>query len=299
MNVTHPGMESLLWDLRARGYVLAKSSFRTGRPDRITLPLTTAAGLPLVAKAYPAGMGTRVFANMVDVWRSSFGERRRPPGLPRPVEYLVEPGILIMERAEGFPLVERPVEPSVLDDAVRLLTSLHDSTAKSRHLRSSKRIVKSIKRKAETASAVAPELRDAFGAAAQALDASRVEDLELVPSHGDFSPRNLVLGADRLVLIDWDRFQAADPARDLAYLGTWCWAWKVRQHEPPDWRVLDRAVALYDSLRPQGAVRKRLPFHVAAGLIRIAHSVVELWPKDRSVVPRLLQEAQHQLRMTS
>jgi aminoglycoside phosphotransferase (APT) family kinase protein len=235
---------------------------------------------------------------MVEVWRSSFGERRRPPGLPRPVDYLVEQGILIMERVEGFPLVERqPMEQSALDDAVHLLTSLHDSNATSRQIRSSRRIVRSIRRKAERVSTVAPKFQGAFAAAAEALDAGRVEDLELVPSHGDFSPRNLVLGSNRLVLIDWDRFQAADPARDLAYLGTWCWAWKVRQREPPHWLVLDRAVALYDSLRPQAAVRQRLRFHIAAGLIRIAHSIVELWPAERSVVPRLLQEAQQQLRM--
>ncbi|HEY7447642.1 MAG TPA: phosphotransferase [Vicinamibacterales bacterium] len=291
-------MEPLVQNLRAHGYSIAENRFRTGRPDRVTFPLTTAAGLPLVGKVSPAGVGDRVFANMVEVWRSSFGERRRPPGLPRPVDYLVEQGILIMERVEGFPLVERqPMEQSALDDAVHLLTSLHDSNATSRQIRSSRRIVRSIRRKAERVSTVAPKFQGAFAAAAEALDAGRVEDLELVPSHGDFSPRNLVLGSNRLVLIDWDRFQAADPARDLAYLGTWCWAWKVRQREPPHWLVLDRAVALYDSLRPQAAVRQRLRFHIAAGLIRIAHSIVELWPAERSVVPRLLQEAQQQLRM--
>ncbi|HEY7441620.1 MAG TPA: phosphotransferase [Vicinamibacterales bacterium] len=293
-------MEPLVQNLRAHGYTIAESRFRTGRPDRVTFPLTTAAGLSLVAKLYPAGVGDRVFANMVDVWQSSFGEQRRPPGLPRPVDYLAEPGILIMERVEGSPLVERkPLDQSALDGAVHLLTSLHNSTATSRQIRSSRRIVRSIQRKAERAGTVAQEFQGAFAAAAEALEAGRVEDVTLVPSHGDFSPRNLVLGSSGLVLIDWDRFQAADPARDLAYLGTWCWAWNVRQRELPHWLVLDRAVALYDSLRPQAAVRPRLPFHIAAGLIRIAYSIVELWPAERSVVPRLLQEAQQQLRMVS
>jgi Phosphotransferase enzyme family len=300
MNLTDPGTEQLLSSLRSRGYDSAGGSFRTGRPDRTTIPLTTRAGLPVVAKLYPAGKGEGVFTNMIDVWRSSFGERRRPPGLPRPIEYLAEQGILIMERVDGVPLAERPhVEPSLLDDAVCLLASLHESNAKSTQMRSSKGIVKSIRRKAATASTLAPEFQEAFGTAAEALDACRIEDQELVASHGDFSPRNLVHGSDRLVLIDWDRFQTADPARDLAYLGIWCWAGKVRQRERSDWSVLERTVAHYDSLRPQAAVRKRLPFHIAAGLIRIAHSVVELWPAERSIVPRLLQEAQCQLRMTS
>ncbi|MGH9148167.1 MAG: phosphotransferase [Vicinamibacterales bacterium] len=264
----------------------------------MTLALTTRTGLPVVAKVYPCGSGDRVFGNMLRVWRSPFGENRRPPGLPRPVDYLPDLGILVMERVEGFPLAEHNhIEPMVLDDVVRLLVSLHESSATSGLVRSSKGIVKSVQRKAGHAAMLAPELSESFHRAADALGACRVEDRELVASHGDFSPRNLVLGRDRLALIDWDRFQVADPARDVAYLGLWSWAARVRKKQTADWSVLDRTVAHYDSLRPQAAITQRLHFHVAAGLLRVAHSVVTLWPTERSVVPCLIREAERQLRI--
>ncbi len=284
--------------LRQRGYARTPETFRTGRPDRVTLALTTRTGVPVVAKVYPCGNGETVFANMLRVWRSPFGENRHPPGLPQPVDYLPDLGILVMARVEGFPLAERNhIEPTVLDDVVRLLASLHESTATSRLVRSSMGIVKSIRRKAEHAAMLAPELGESFHQAADALAACRVGDRELVPSHGDFSPRNLMLGREGLVLIDWDRFQIADPARDVAYLGLWSWAGHVRKGQAPDWSVLDRTVAHYDSLRPQAAIKARLHFHIAAGLLRVAHSIVALWPRERSVVPRLIGEARQQLQI--
>jgi len=291
-------VELIVESLRQRGYAPTAETFRTGRPDRVTLALTTRSGLPVVAKMYPRGTGDSVFANMLRVWRSPFGENRRPPGLPQPVDYLPDLGILVMERVEGLPLAERDyIEPTILDDVVRLLTSLHESSATSGLVRSSKHIVNSIRRKAEQAATLAPEWGDLFHQAADTLAACRVEDRELVASHGDFSPRNVMMGRDRLTFIDWDRFQVADPARDVAYLGLWCWAAYVRKRQTADWAVLDRTVAHYDSLRPQAAIKQRLHFHIAAGLLRVAHSVVTLWPTERSAVPRLIREAQRQLRI--
>ena len=284
--------------LSKQGYTVAEGPFPTGRPDQLALAATSRAGLPVIAKVYPAGRGQIAFANMVEVWRSSFGESRRPPGLPRVIDYLSDPEILIMERVAGRPLVESPaLDPALLDDAIGLLASLHESDAKPSQVRSSKRIVKSIKRKTEDSLRLAPDLTETFSQATVELEERREGDRELVPSHGDFSPRNVVIGSGRLVVIDWDRFQIADPARDVAYLGTWCWAAHVRQGRQPDWSVLDRTVTKYDTLRPQAAVRERLHFHIAAGLIRIAHSIVESWPTERSAVPRLIQEAVRHLRM--
>lgn len=298
-SIAPAGIDQVLGVLRNHGYVTADGNFPTGRPDRVTVAMTTRAGLPVVAKWYPSGGGHLAYANMREVWRSSFGERRRPPGLPRPVEYLPDPGILIMERVEGHPLAERRTSrPEVLDEVVGLLASLHESDARPVRRRHSQSIVRSIQRKAENLRTLAPDLAEMFYGAARALEEFCPADRELVPSHGDFSPRNVFLSSDRLMLIDWDRFQSADPARDVAYMGLWCWASNVRQAQRPeaDWSVLERTATRYDSLRPDAAVRERLHFHIAAGLIRIAHSIVQLWPAERSVVPELIQEALRRLR---
>src|SRR5436309_3045303 len=84
--------EPLVQALRSRGYHSDGASFPTGRPDRATLALVTRAGIPVVAKLYSSGGGATTYANMQELWRSSFGERRRPPGLPQPIEYLPDVG---------------------------------------------------------------------------------------------------------------------------------------------------------------------------------------------------------------
>jgi len=60
--------------------------------------------------------------------------------------------------------------------------------------------------------------------------------------------------------------------------------------------VLDRVVGTYNSLRPEALIEARLRFHIAAGLVRIAHSLVELWREDAYLVPQLATEALYQLR---
>ena len=289
--------EPLVQALRSRGYHSDGASFPTGRPDRATLALVTRAGLPVVAKLYSSGGGATTYANMQELWRSSFGERRRPPGLPQPIEYLPDVGAVIMERLPGRPFVELGASGTdVVDKAIGLLASLHGCEAQPSTQRTVRRIVRSVCRKAETVGQVAPRFADSFREVAEALEGAEVEEPELVPCHGDFSPRNVLVGADRLALIDWDRLQRADPARDLAYFGAWCWTWALRQGRPASWSMLDRVVARYESLRPGASIEARLGFHVAAGLMRIAQGLVTLWSDDAHLVPQLTAEALRRLR---
>ena len=289
--------EPLVQALRSRGYHSDGASFPTGRPDRATLALVTRAGLPVVAKLYSSGGGATTYANMQELWRSSFGERRRPPGLPQPIEYLPDVGALIMERLPGRPFVELGAsDTDVVDDAIGLLASLHGCEAQPSTQRNAGRIARSVWRKADTVGQVAPQFADSFREVAETLEAAEVEEPDLVPCHGDFSPRNVLVGADRLALIDWDRLQRADPARDLAYFGAWCWTWALRQGRPACWSMLDRVVARYESLRPDASIEARLSFHVAAGLVRIALGLVTLWPDDARLVPQLTAEALRRLR---
>jgi aminoglycoside phosphotransferase (APT) family kinase protein len=233
---------------------------------------------------------------MMSAWRSSFGERRRPPGLPRPLGYDGEHGALLMEWIDGRPWLELgPWDKRRLEEAVSLLTSLHDSESTPARKRSSRRVVASVRRKAAAAATLAPDLAPRFLDAAEALAARCPPDVELVPSHGDFSPRNVLVAKDRVVLIDWDRFQRADPARDIASLGAWFWLACLREGHSPSWAVLEQAVTAYERLRPEASLRERLAFHTAAALVRLAFSRVVLWRSERHFVPRLLAEAMQRI----
>ena len=293
---------SVLEALDSHGYVPASGGsarFSVGRPDRETFPMAAADGSDVVVKVYADGRGEATFRNMNILWRSSFGEGRRPPGLPRPIEYLrdreTDGGALVMERLAAPSLLELgTLRDEHLEFAMQLAADLHRSGVAAPRTRSAKKIVRSVERKAQRVMALAPHLGADLARVAAALEEHRGRDAELVPCHGDFSPRNVLVGATRNAVIDWDRLQLADPARDVAYFGTWCWVQGLRSGVN-DWSVLDRAVASYQSRRPEVELTSRIGFHVAAGLARIAHGLVELWPAQAHLVPRLSAEALRRL----
>ncbi|MEO8348160.1 MAG: phosphotransferase [Acidobacteriota bacterium] len=278
--------------LATRGYETLRERFVTGRPDRAALPLVTRSVGQAVGKVYPFGGGEAAFRNMTEVWASSFGARRRPPGLPRPLEYLPEAGVLVMERLEGRPLAELGLsERSELGRPMALVADLHGSDARPERTRDPRAILRSLDRKANRVADLAPEFAAPIREVVEKLAARVPPRAPLVPSHGDFSPRNVLVAPGRLALIDWDRFQWAEPARDVAYAGVWCWARALRDGRERGWSVLDAAAESYDRVRPGALNAASLSFHAAAGLVRIAHGLVELWPREASLAPRLASEA--------
>lgn len=287
---------SLAASLRNLGCEVDERVFAIGRPDRLTLAVRTPEGRVAVAKAYPLSEAAAVFAQWQCVWGSSFGQRRVPPGMPEPLRLVEQLGVVLTERIAGQPLAAGALDPATFDAAVRLIAELHDCDARPERRRSSRGILRSLGRKFQLVSNTSPDLAERMRRVLSALEAARAHDAELVPSHGDCSPRNVLAAAGRLVLVDWDRLQWADPARDLAYFGTWNWKQDLRQGRAPDRNWLARAVAVYDACRPHASVDKRLPFHVAAGLVRQTASIVQLWPEELELTPALLDLALNELK---
>lgn len=283
--------------LRALGFRVESGDFSIGRPDRPTLAVRGPDGGAAIAKAYPPGAAVTAYDNLRRVWQSSFGCRRAPPGVPEPLAFLADIDALITDRVAGQPLAATVnLDLEVFDDSIRLIAELHASDAQPARRRTSRGILRSLGRKLEFVARAAPQFTEGMRAVVGALEAARPNDRELVPSHGDCSPRNILVAADRLVLIDWDRLQLADPARDVAYCGIWNWKQDLKQGRAPRRELLERAAEVYETCRPLAHIRRRLPFHVAAGLIRQAASLVQLWPEDIALVPGLLELARKELR---
>jgi aminoglycoside phosphotransferase (APT) family kinase protein len=220
--------------------------------------------------------------------------------MPQPIDYFPDLNALIMEHIEGRPLVELgDADSKVLAEAVRLVACLHESEAEPRKWRDTRRIVRALGEKVRHSIETDPRYATVLEPVIEALEAARVDEAELVPCHGDFSPRNVLVGSGRVVLIDWDRLQWADPARDLAYAAAWCWVWALRRKVPAEWSVLQQVVDEYARCRSIVLTERGLSFHVAAGLLRIAHAMVTLWPADAPLVPRLAAEALGRLRQLS
>jgi aminoglycoside phosphotransferase (APT) family kinase protein len=281
--------------LATLGYTADPIAFATGRPDHATVRARTRHGTQVVAKLCPHH-GEQAFKNMRALWASSFGALRKPPGLPQPLDYIPDPGILISENVEGSPLARTPhISEKDARTTIELLAALHDCDARPQSRRTSRGIVRSARRKADRIAQLAPQYAEAARSLADAIAAQRVSDTELVPSHGDFSPRNVLVSSDRFVLIDWDRLQLADPARDVVYFGISTWLPRLRRGRLPNRDLLEEAIQGYTAFRPSAKLKSQLHFHIAAGLLRIACSLVDLWPTEAYLVPALITLARGEL----
>ncbi|HZO85480.1 MAG TPA: aminoglycoside phosphotransferase family protein [Verrucomicrobiae bacterium] len=287
--------DKIVDSLHRRGYRLEKT-FASGRPDRPTFGMVSQSGTRVVAKIYPSELGERAFANMQQLWRSPFGTQRTPPALAQPLEYLPDIGALIMEWIEGQPLTELgALSDSNLEQSIRLLAELHQCGIQPELTRNWRGILRSVKRKAERIAELAPQYSDEVRTVIERLEATRIRDSELACSHGDFSPRNVLVSSQRWLLMDWDRLQRADPARDVAYFGTWPWRETLLRGRLPNRSSLEKAARIYESIRPGCDLEKRLPFHIAAGMVRVACGLVELWPQQAYLIPGLAKVALREL----
>jgi len=251
----------------------------------------------LVAKRYASPEGAAAAsATLTALWRSTFGETRTPPGVPRPEPLESGSRTLLMERLDGPTLSTRGVLPPADQEAgaAVLLAELHASGVQVGRTRSARGVVRSLRRKA--ADLADDALGPSFAAVADRAARHLPADGTLVPTHGDFSPRNLMVTATGLRLIDFDRFQMASPARDVAYWGAWHWSTALLRDTEPSWVAGDEFVATYAARRPGAArdVHEGLGFHRAAALLRIVHGWSALAVR-RDAAARILLEADRQL----
>ena len=279
--------------LRA-GYRVDPSA--SGPPRGSAWPLLAPEGRPAVAKIFPSGKGNAAFLNMQKLWQSSFGRRRSSPGLPGPIEYLPAINAVIMERCDGPSLAEPGrLTDEMIVQAIHLLAALHDCDAQPETRRTSRGILRSMQRKADQISQLIPQHRDCIASVVQAMEAARMRDSELLPSHGNFTPACVIAVASGLRFNEWTRFQCADPCRDLASFGIATWKNSLMRGRMPDRSLLKRALAVYESARPNAKIRKRLPFHVAASLLRLACVLAESKASEAYLVPTLASLALREL----
>lgn len=236
-------------------------------------------GDTVLVKRYVAGGAEAVHSAMCALWASPFGRSRRPPGLPRPRGVDPVRGEVEMQFLTGD-LIGRRGDPGLsvglTPDVGRLLLDLHRSGVRVDRRRDPAALVRSGRRKVD-------ELTRAAGprSAVPALARQVVEGLaaaigptgRLVVSHGDFSPRNVLLTASGLVLIDFDRLQMAEPARDISYWGAWHWVTGLSSGHLPTWQVGDDLAESYlrSSSGPRDDVSPSWTFYRVSALLRIVH----------------------------
>ena len=240
-------------------------------------------GQAVVLKRYtgPRAASTAQAAHDVAtaLWNSSFGATRRPPGLPRPIAVVAAAGVVVTERLDGPMLGARGDLGGALTDApeaagfladlhAALLGSVSGGAVRSRGTTA---IVRSLRRKVAE-----PELQTVAAMATQVVDRIEREALPTdayVPTHGDFTTRNVVVTTTGLCLIDLDRVRLAAPGRDVGYWRAWCWTTQLLAGGEPSWAATEPFVRAYADHSPTAAavLDNSLPHHMAAGLLRIVH----------------------------
>ena len=267
-----------------------------GHDDRLVQRIA-ADGADVIRKRYQHADAVEVFDAMTDLWRSPLGAGRVPPGLPRPLGLHADRHGMDMACIDGRMLGERGdvgFLPQRLSDVADLLADLHSSGVVVPRRRTAAKLVTSLRRKfADEPHAVVEHLA---GIAPQLAET-------VVVSHGDFSPRNIVVGAQGLVLIDFDRLQMAGPGRDVNHLGAWCWATIAlgRDRSGVDaWDLCHAFEAAYLAHRPEAAsdVVAGRSFHRATGLLRIATEWSAV-TSDPTIQRRVLDEATRVARLTN
>lgn len=214
------GRSSPLTQVRRR--VLKES---TGRPVvqyRYTMAHDAAVSrATVVSKGYYRGDGAATFAAMEYLWSAGFGDDARLT-ISQPLAYLPIPCLLLQTMAAGPSLYRFIDEPPTGARAVKMtgrwLAKLHNTAPGDGPL---------LDRARETARLAT--FRDAlvgacptFSSRIRSLSDRVAVDLEdtdapLVPTHGDFQPKNVHISRGRVTVIDFDRFAVAEPVRDVGH----------------------------------------------------------------------------------
>ncbi|HEX4982706.1 MAG TPA: phosphotransferase [Ilumatobacteraceae bacterium] len=246
-------------------------------------------GQPVVLKHYsgPHANASAQVAHEVAtaLWTSSFGATREPPGLPRPVVLAAATGVAVAERLDGPMLGARGDLGGALThaaEAAHLLADLHTVWLQpldgiTIRERSMSALIRSLRRKvADLEHPDMAEVAEVAEVAATVVD--RIErdappTAVLVPTHGDFTPRNLVVTPRGLRMLDLDRVRLAAPDRDVGYWRAWCWATQLLAGDEPSWTATEPFVDAYHACLPPrvGASDGSSPHYVAAALLRIVH----------------------------
>ena len=253
------------------------------RPLEEHVPLTIATGwIELIGKVY-AEDRTDVYRTMEEIRLAGF-EPDAEFGIPHAVAFLPSLRLLLYEKAPGARARKVIAASQDGDDAAhaavqcaRWLAQFHARGPRSgavfdlnAHLTALERARRylSVRRSPPTDGADA-----LFGRLATA--ASRLGSAELRASHGTYTPGQVLLADERTLTIDWDTYQLADPAYDVARFLVELKRMGLKYTGSSDgYRTTAEAFLTAYAAVAESEVRSRLAFHEAAiCLDRAQHDV--------------------------
>lgn len=243
----------------------------------------------LIAKVY-AKDRLDVQQAMDEMWRGRFGKTARL-SIPRPITYVPSLRLHLEEKLTGknvkeaFLTGEKKKQTEAAESAGLWLAHFHQwaprfgqSSPPDLELTRMERWARRFRELGGTLAANAQFLFERLGAAF-----SRLEQPELCAGHGSFSPDHVFLVGDRVLTIDWDGFDAGDPARDVARFVTAIHRLAIGRMGSANALDLPARIFLSAYTKIRGsAILSRLPYFRAAACLRLAkygafHHRVSRW----------------------
>jgi Ser/Thr protein kinase RdoA (MazF antagonist) len=247
----------------------------------------------VIGKLYRAKdeRGKQVFETMQALWKNGFGDAGEDAiRVPRPLGYLDEWRLLLMEDFAGTPLesLEPAATAAAIPTAGRALAKLHRCHLEVEQRFTTEQEVDLLRGWVRVASLVEPSMKAGFGKALAEVEESldRCREFEPALVHRDFYDKQVVLNDSEAAVIDFDTLCRSDPAIDLGnFLAHLRLAGlKGMGNVRP---LKERFLAAYGAASPDLLVHAHA--YTRSSLLRLAclHS---LWPQWSHLAGPLLQE---------
>lgn len=252
----------------------------------------------VIGKAYCRGDGARTFDFMRELWANGFADRSLT--IPEPMGYVPELRLLLQGQAAGRPLYAYLDQPESalahVRDTARWLAKLHATEVRrAAPLPGDFESIKLSKYRDELA-ATAPGWAGRVAEVTSSV-VSSLANLEagcLVPTHGDYQPKNIYVSKAQVTVIDWDRFALAHPARDVGHFLGQCMTMSyVRTGSFDRIRPWNEAFLEEYAARAPVALGPVLHAYLTRTFLEILYYKLVVKPvKDRAFVPAWVDECE-------
>jgi aminoglycoside phosphotransferase (APT) family kinase protein len=242
-----------------------------------------------------------VYEAMENIRRAGFGSGEEF-SIPRPVAYLPSLRLLLQEWVEGtqakkiFKDGDEGQRVAAAEACARWLARFHATAPLAGQTFRVEKFLSSAERKLRLISEAEPalgarceELRERLRAAAPAPGS-----FPQCASQGDFWERQIIFAGGRTVVLDWDDYDVADPARDVAHfvVSLERLAGKYLRYTHALDGAVDVFLKTYRVSCGHPGVKDRVPFYKAVYWLRWWKKVIQTRaPGWRELVDRMLDES--------
>jgi aminoglycoside phosphotransferase (APT) family kinase protein len=164
-----------------------------------------------------------VFQAMERIWQAGFGLRDEF-SIPQPLAYLASMHLLLQEKVEGpvgneiFKTGDERSRTTAAERCAQWLARFHAVGPKEGPLFNTERCLSLMRERSQRIAELGGRCTDKAARLREQLEyaGAALLPVEMRAGHGSYNPAQLILAEGRTVTCDWDGYDVADPARDVA-----------------------------------------------------------------------------------